>query len=238
MRRFYAPPEDFSETSVELSPEQSKHINRVLRLTEGAAIKIFDGTGREYLCEISEIGKKRTNLRILEQTLPAAPESDLDLTLAPSLLKGEKFDLVIQKAVELGVTSLVPIITARTDVRVKHIENKLGRWRKIIIESSKQCGRAKLMEVSRPLSFEQFAGTAEGSKALFYEGGGGEFSGLAATKKITAVFGPEGGWEESEIRIAIQNGFEIITLGGRILRAETAAISISALLQYKFGDLN
>jgi 16S rRNA (uracil1498-N3)-methyltransferase len=236
MRRFFAPKSEFTETTVTLNPEQSKHIRTVLRLSEGMPVNVFDGVGNEYRCKISEIGKKRSLLKVIENTSPAAPESGLDLTIAAALLRGDKFDLVIQKAVELGVTSLAPITTIRSNVRVKHIENKLGRWRKIIIESSKQCGRAKLMEIARPVNFSGFLKTAGGERILFSENKGESFTGLAESKKITAVIGPEGGWDDSEIELATQEGFRIITFGGRILRAETAAISIAVLLQHRFGD--
>jgi 16S rRNA (uracil1498-N3)-methyltransferase len=237
MRRFYASPENFTPHRVILDLEQSRHLRSVLRLTEGDEIQVFDGAGNEFLCEIEKIEKKQTSLKIRERRAPFAPESDLDLTLAIAVLKGEKFDLVIQKAVELGIINFVPMITKRGDVKPKNFDKKIERFEKIIIESSKQCGRATLMRISEPIDFEEFIATATGAKILFSERNGKSFSEINSDKKITAVIGSEGGWEDAEIELARQNDFQIITLGGRILRAETAAISITTLLQHNFGDL-
>ena len=238
MRRFYSPPETFNNEIVVLDSEQTRHLRDVLRLREGENVQVFDGAGREFLCGIESIEKRQTTLKIIEEIAPKSPESSLDLTLAVAFLKGEKFDLVIQKAVELGVTRFVPIETKRTDVKLKNAESKLERWQKIIIEASKQTGRAKLMQIETPLKFENFVESAEGMKILFSERSGAEFNNIESAKKITAVIGSEGGWEDSEIEFAKDKDFQIITFGGRILRAETAAISIAAILQNKFGDLN
>ncbi|HEX8737706.1 MAG TPA: RsmE family RNA methyltransferase, partial [Pyrinomonadaceae bacterium] len=153
MRRFYAPPENFRGDEITLDAEQTKHLRDVLRLREGENTNVFDGEGREFSCAIKEIGKRETRLKIIAEATPRAPESDLDLTLAVALLKGEKFDLVLQKAAELGVTRFVPLQTRRADVKLKdarEIEKKLERWRKIIFEAAKQCGRAQLMRIENP----------------------------------------------------------------------------------------
>ncbi|MCY7345241.1 MAG: 16S rRNA (uracil(1498)-N(3))-methyltransferase [Pyrinomonadaceae bacterium] len=238
MRRFYAPIEQFQTETITLALEETRHLRDVLRLKEDVRVQVFDGDGREFLCAIKLIGKKETVLQILEQIVPTAPESDLDLTLAAALLKSDKFDLVVQKAVELGVTKLVPLNTKRADVKLKETEKRLERWRKIALEAAKQSGRAKLMHIESPLDYEKFIQTADGTRILFAERGGESFSAIENTKKITAVVGAEGGWEASEIEAARKKGFQIVTLNGRILRAETAAISIAAVLQHRFGDLS
>lgn len=238
MRRFYAPPEQFAGESIILDADETRHLRDVLRLSTGVRVCVFDGHGREFSAEVGKIEKKRTILKIIEQIDPAAPESPLDLTLAVAALKSDKFDLVVQKAVELGVTGLIPIHTRRCDVRIK--PKKLARWQKIIIEASKQTGRAAIMKLSEPMDFESFTKTSAqdgGEKLLFAETGGENFAQIKASQRLTALIGPEGGWEVSEIDLARQHGFQIITLAGRVLRAETAAITISGLLQHKFGDL-
>ncbi len=237
MRRFYAPKENFSNEKIVLSLEETRHLRDVLRLRAGEKIRVFDGAGREFLCEIENISKKETSLFIIEETAPDAPESNLDLTLAVALLKGEKFDLVVQKAVELGVCKLVPLNTKRVDVKLKDGDKKQERWQKIALEACKQSGRAKLMQIELPTDLEKFVKTAEGAKILFSERNGESFSAIKAGKKITALVGSEGGWENSEIEFAASNDFQIITLTSRILRAETAAIAVSAILQNNFGDL-
>jgi 16S rRNA (uracil1498-N3)-methyltransferase len=237
MRRFYASRENFSHDKITLSLEETRHLRDVLRLREGEKVNVFDGAGKEFSGVIEKISKKETVLKIIEETAPSSPESELELTLAVALLKGEKFDLVIQKAVELGVCKLVPLNTKRADVRLKDGDKKLERWQKIALEACKQSGRAQLMQIELPVDFEKFIKTADGARILFAERGGALFSAIKADKKITALVGSEGGWEDSEIEFAASNGFQIITLGGRILRAETAAIAVSAVLQNNFGDL-
>ena len=244
MRRFYAPPDNFSPPHVKLDPEDTRHLRDVLRLRPGAKVRIFDGAGREFLCEIETIGKKESGLKIIDEIGPTAPESSLDLTLAVALLKGEKFEWVIQKAVELGVSRIIPLLTKRTDVKLKDTEKKLERWRKLVPEASKQCGRAKLMSIGTPVDF---AGWIEAASAgpdgltdwvLFSEREGAKFSAIECANRVTALIGPEGGWDETEIELALAKGGRVVTFGGRILRAETAVIAISALLQNRFGDLN
>jgi len=241
MRRFYASPTQFQSGFVLLDPDETRHLREVLRLREGAFVQIFDGEGKEFICVIEQINKKETSLKIQEEIAPSAPESGLNLTLAVALMKGEKYDLVVQKAVELGVTKLVPLLTKRCDIKIKDakdVEKKSERWRKIALEAAKQSGRAKLMKIGTLAEFENFIESSENdTKILFAERGGGRFSEIKAGKNITAMTGAEGGWEDSEIEAAWTKGFQIITFGGRILRAETAAIAVASILQNHYGDL-
>lgn len=237
MRRFYVRKENINEKSITLDADETRHLRDVLRLRAGGNANVFDGEGSEYSCVIESIGRKEAILTITERIEPVSTESPLDLTLAVALLKGEKFDLVIQKAVELGVNTLVPLQTARCDAKLRDGGKKLERWRKIALEASKQSGRAKLMKVEEPAAFDAFIKDT-GEAILFSERGGESFTSIKPDKKLTAVIGPEGGWEDSEIEIARNKGMTIVTLGGRILRAETAAISIASILQHRFGDLS
>src|SRR5262245_24441427 len=132
-RRFYALPEAFApdHKSATLSAEETRHLRSVLRLNPGDEIYLFDGTGHEFHCRVETILRNSTEVTVIEQVEPARPESPLNLTLAVGLLKGEKFDLVIQKATELGVTRIVPVITTRADVKIHSqwdAERKTARW--------------------------------------------------------------------------------------------------------------
>lgn len=241
MRRFYASPTQFSDGFILLDANETRHLREVLRLREGVTVQIFDGEGKEFLCVIEKINKKETRLEIQREIAPPATESELSLTLAVSLLKGEKFDTIVQKAVELGVTAFVPLLTRRCDIKIKDardIEKRAERWGKIALEAAKQSGRAKLMRIETLAEFENYIETASGAKILFAERGGENFSQIEAGKEITAITGAEGGWEDSEIEGARARNFRIITFGGRILRAETAAITVAGILQNRFGDLN
>jgi 16S rRNA (uracil1498-N3)-methyltransferase len=235
MRRFYTLPENFSQTNVILDLEETRHLRDVLRLKITEKVRVFDGLGKEFICEIEEISKKLSKLKILNEISPISPESNLDLTLAVALLKGDKLDLVVQKAVELGVTQIIPLSTFRCDVK----SIRLDRLQRICLEATKQCGRAKLMQIVSCNEFREFVQNTKGNNLLFSEAGGKSLSSIKLPNKInelTAIIGPEGGWEDSELEIARNNDIQIITLGGRILRAETASISIASVLQHKFGD--
>ena len=238
MRRFYNP---FIKDSVEVfsfSREETRHLQRVLRLNVGDEILVFDGVGNEYKSEIHEFKDKHAVAKIINKVEPKATESPLNLTLGVALIKGDKFDFAIQKAVELGVSKLIPLITVRSDVKTKNTEKKFERRKKIIVEASKQCERATLMKTSTPVSFKHFAEKAKDTKIMFSERGGNSFSEINTGKNITAIIGPEGGWDNSEIKFALEKDFQVITLGKRIMRAETAVLSVAAILQNQFGDLN
>ncbi|HTK25844.1 MAG TPA: 16S rRNA (uracil(1498)-N(3))-methyltransferase [Pyrinomonadaceae bacterium] len=238
MRRFYAPTRNFEKVAAFLDENETRHLRDVLRLREGTEINVFDGEGREFLCEIVKLGKNRTELHITSEIPPTAPESPLDLTLAPALLKGEKFDLVVQKAVELGVRRLTPIVTYRCNIKLKDRSNKAERWQRIALEAAKQSGRARLMRIDEPIEFLSLLNMDQrGEMIMFSEREGNSFDKVRTEKDIVAVTGAEGGWEDTEIKAARDAGAAIVTLGGRILRAETAPIAIVAILQHRFGDI-
>ncbi|MDQ4123654.1 MAG: 16S rRNA (uracil(1498)-N(3))-methyltransferase [Acidobacteriota bacterium] len=243
MRRFFAAPENFSENEIQLNEDESRHLRDVLRLRSGETIAVFDGAGNEFLCRIEKINRKTATVSIIEKTAPPAPESALSLTLALALLKGEKFDLVVQKATELGVKKIVPLETARADVRLKDERDaakKVERWRRIALEAAKQSGRAFVPLIEEPIGFEDFVKSNSDDERFFFAERGGERLNQIANadfEKLTIVVGAEGGWEASEIELAGANNLKIVTLAGRILRAETAAIAAVTLVQHLFGDL-
>jgi 16S rRNA (uracil1498-N3)-methyltransferase len=248
-RRFYAPPEAFAteSRSVVLAADEARHLRDVLRLERGAEVFVFDGVGREYRCAVEECGRGAVRLSVLEEVAAANEESPLGLELAVALLKGEKFELVVQKATELGVTGIVPVVTKQADVRLRDErdgERRVARWQRIALEAAKQSGRARVPFVAAPLPFASLIAAEDGGEArrfMFSERGGRSLSETIdkrnASTKMIALVGPEGGWTEDEVTRARDAGWDIITLGGRILRAETAAIAITALLQHLFGDL-
>ena len=246
-RRFYAPRLAFAAdgATVTLSAEEARHARDVLRLSRGDEVLVFDGEGSEYRCVMASLEPGPTTLEVIE-TLPAKPESPLSLTLAVALLKGEKFDLVVQKATELGVTKLVPLITARADVRIREPQDagrKVDRWQRIALEAAKQCGRARLMPVEAPVDLNEFCRSIDDLQlhVMFTERDGGSLETATETKpefkNIVAMVGSEGGWTDHEIESARETGWKLVTLGGRTLRAETAAIAVAVLLQHRFGDL-
>ena len=247
-RRFYAPRIAFDADSdtIMLSAEEARHARDVLRLDRGDEVFVFDGEGREYRCVIADIASRSLTLTVAEEAQPAKPESPLDLTLAVALLKGEKFDLVVQKATELGVTKLVPLITARADVRIREPQDaarKVERWQRIALEAAKQCGRARLTLVNAPTNLDEFFRSISEVqlKVMFTERDGGSLNVAVESKpdfkNVIAMVGSEGGWTDEELSQARKHGWQLVTLGGRTLRAETAAIVAATLLQHWRGDL-
>lgn len=246
--RFYSPANSFNRDgkSVELGPDEARHLREVLRLRSGDEVFLFDGQGREFQGVVAEARRNSAQIDIIAGVDPAKPESSLDLTLAVALLKGEKFDLVVQKTTELGVTRVIPVITTRADIRLRDAsdaDKRMARWQRIAVEAAKQSGRARVPEILAPQTFSSLVSTLSKSPALmFSERDGGSLQDAlnrfeTTPVAIVALVGSEGGWTDEEIEEARQADCKIITLGGRVLRAETAAIVVTALLQSHFGDL-
>lgn len=238
LRRFYAPPQNFAAENVTLDEEETRHLRDVLRLKAGDNINVFNGEGREFACSIASIEKRSVTLSILNETEPSSPESPLDLTIAAVLLKGDKLDTSIQKAVELGVNRFIPMTSIRCDVKVRGDSKRSDRWRRIALEATKQCGRARLMQIDDVTSYADVLQTGGPTMIHFSERDGKRFEEMSPAKEILAFIGPEGGWDDSELQAAEKAGVISITFGGRILKADTAAISIATILQHRFGDIN
>jgi 16S rRNA (uracil1498-N3)-methyltransferase len=254
-RRFYAPPEAFNASSrtATLEADEARHLREVLRLKPGDEVFVFDGAGSEFRCTVESSRRESAVLNVLEEVDPPHPESALELTLAVALLKSDKFDLVVQKATELGVSRVVPVMTKLADIKLKDesdANKRVTRWRRIAMEAAKQSGRALIPEIMTSLTFHDLIlGTAlldltesrgQLDTMLFAERGGVSFDTVHIERKaaILALVGSEGGWTNDELDAAKTAGWKLITLGGRTLRAETAAIAVATLLQHRFGDLN
>jgi 16S rRNA (uracil1498-N3)-methyltransferase len=250
-RRFYAPPSAFSSgnENVHLASEEARHLRDVLRLQSGDEVYVFDGAGREFRCRIEESRRDAAELTIITEVEPARPESPMRLTLAVALLKGEKFDLVVQKATELGVVRVVPVVTRHADIRLRDETDgskRVTRWQRIALEAAKQSGRAAVPEVGSPIAFQSLIQPTDPGarmRSLMFSERNGQ-SLLKVTNRLpseasemTALVGSEGGWSDEELDAARDAGWSIVTLGGRTLRAETAAITAAVLVQHLFGDL-
>jgi 16S rRNA (uracil1498-N3)-methyltransferase len=235
-KRFFFPEINTDSAVVELDELQSAHLRTVLRLEAGAAIDVFDGRGNEFECVVTEHKRKTTLLKVVKEVSAAAAESTLRLTLGVPLIKPVNAELIVRKAVELGVTTVVPVVTEYCRNHSKRFNKE--RWEKIVIESSKQCGRALLMSIAPKQKFEEFILNSSGMRLFFSEVAGESLPEHLTDKEITAAIGPEGGWTKAESDFAIANSFVPIHFGGRILRAETAAITIAGILQHRYGDMN
>lgn len=244
-RRFFAQPNAFNRDIVTLAEDEAKYLREVLRLRVGDEVYVFNGEGKEFQCAIEESRRDSARLRVISEVTPARAESPLHLTLAVALLKGEKFDLVVQKATELGVERVVPVITRFADIRLRDSSDaakRITRWQRIALEASKQSGRAVVPPVVEPKPFaEIIRDNSSVVRLMFSERDGGPLDqttgGVQYAQSITALVGSEGGWSDDELTAARESGWSIVTLGGRTLRAETAAITVAALAQHLWGDL-
>jgi 16S rRNA (uracil1498-N3)-methyltransferase len=242
--RFFAHPSHITASRITLDAAEAHHLSRVLRLRCGARVFVFDGAGAEFECEIARASSRSVELLVIAE-LQRETESPLRLTLGQALIKGDKFDLVIQKAAELGVTRIVPLATEHSDVQMREgrADNRLTRWRRIALEAARQCGRCTLVEIAEPKSFAEFCEVDDDQmKLIFSEQGGHRLEEIVKQTRLqppsaSICIGPEGGWSQAELNLAEAHGFIPVHLGARILRTETAAIAAVSLIQHLFGDL-
>jgi len=231
MRLFYP---DLSKTSVKIKGEELNYLKNVLRAREGDEVSLFDGKGRIARARVSLIGKNEITLYIKEIS-ESRTESPLKATLLQGILKAQKMDLVVQKATELGVFKLQPLITERTEVRETR---KVERWRKIAAEAARQCGRAVVPEIGEPVLLEEFLAAYDNPGIIFWEQSGESLRNFHLKgNEIALLIGPEGGLTDDEVAFALHKKFFRATLGPRILRAETAAVVAVALVQFMMGDM-
>ena len=225
-----------------IAGEAANHIARVLRLKVGDPLTVFDGRGGEYAARIESLRKGTVVIHVGESSA-IDRESPLALTLAQGVSRGDRMDWVVQKATELGVTRIVPLLTERSVVRLdaRQSARKLQHWQGIAIAACEQSGRDRIPEITAPLGLHDFLqlGNREPATRLLLSPTGDlglddlqELDGAAVV-----LIGPEGGLAENEQRAALQAGFIAVRLGPRILRTETAAVVALTLLQYQFGDL-
>jgi 16S rRNA (uracil1498-N3)-methyltransferase len=221
--------------------DAANHITRVLRLEPGAPLTVFDGRGGEYSARIESFRKASVIIEVQDRS-PSSRESSLSLTLAQGVSRGERMDWVVQKATELGVTAIVPVLTERTMVKLdnKQSERKLAHWQGIAVAACEQSGRDTIPRIVAPLTLDEFLRDidSQSTRLLLSPTGTQRVNDLKAPeRKVIVLIGPEGGLSESEQRSAIGAGFIAVRMGPRVLRTETAAVAALTLLQHQFGDL-
>lgn len=246
MHKFFIPAENFYDNQVLIKGDDVKHIYKVLRLSNGDRISVNNCNGKEYIGEIANINKECVTVNILEE-LQLNNESPVKVILYQGLPKSSKMDFIVQKSVEIGVTSIVPVITERVISKSDINEfKKTDRWTRIALEACKQCKRSIIPEVSSPVYFDDMLKRIESIDLIVVPYENEENFGIhkmlseinkAGIKSIAVVIGPEGGFEEEEILKLKSVGAFIVTLGPRILRTETAGIVAASILMYELGDL-
>jgi 16S rRNA (uracil1498-N3)-methyltransferase len=235
--RFFAPDLQPTQARISLSPEESAHLTRVLRLRVGARVLIFDGRGNQHVASVAAIGKNDVEVNVLEP-FPAVEEARIPVVLAQAVLKGDKMEAVIRDATMMGVAAVRPVITQRTVVPRSAAEQPgvQTRWHRVAVASAKQCGRAVVPRIEPPSAFDVLLEDASiATKLLLVEPAAntnGDTLDDIAPASALMLIGPEGGWTEEEVQRALAAGFRPLSLGARTLRAESAPLAALAVLSW------
>jgi len=230
-----------------ITGKEVRHIVTVLRMKKGETLILMDREGQSFEATIEAVHYKEVKVRITK-TIPPLPPSPVKISIAQALIKSHPMEYLIQKVTELGIHSIHPFYSERTVIQLKsvHLKNKMDRWVEIMKSACKQCGRVTLPDLNTPLQFEELINNVPNKKTLKILLWEDEdkvdlkrfLRSMSPLPHILAIVGPEGGFNQNEINLAREAGFQIISLGNRILRAETAAVSLISIIQYEWGDLN
>lgn len=236
--RVYQATPFFIDTCLRLHKQASHHIATVLRAKIGEELIVFNGQGGEYRAVITLIDKKGVEINIKEWIVRDT-ESRIVIHLAQGIARGEKMDFIMQKAVELGVQKIIPLITERCNVRLKgdREEKRWQHWQSIIISACEQSGRNYLPELSSPLTLQEWLPQVTAEHRFVLSPHAHDSLPQSTSSTFALLLGPEGGLSEDEIKQAEHYQFLPLKLGPRILRTETATIAALATLQYCYGDL-
>ncbi|RYY77097.1 MAG: 16S rRNA (uracil(1498)-N(3))-methyltransferase [Gammaproteobacteria bacterium] len=225
-------------TCLALAESQSHYLNKVLRMKTGRALILFNGEGGEFGAEIIDVHKKHIDV-LINDFFPENRESTLELELAIGVSRGERMDWVLQKATELGVTKITPLITERTEVKLtgERAEKKMEHWQQIIVSACEQCQRNLLPKLSEPKIYSDWISQCDAElKFVLHHRDSKGLPKNETAKSVALLIGPEGGLNEDEIASAIDRRFSPLTLGPRVLRTETAPVAAISLVQYLWGD--
>jgi 16S rRNA (uracil1498-N3)-methyltransferase len=237
--RFFITPEQVREPYITVAGDDLRHIRTVLRKQPGDLLTLLDGQGREYTVRITAIEKADVVTEIVDRRVrhPSSP----GVILGQGLPKSDKMDWIVQKATELGVSSIVPLVTERTIVKVRDEEKRVTRWQKVAREAAMQSDRPDIPKVNTIRSFSEFIRTlAPGPQTLFlfpWEEGTDPVKNVLRrhldAKHIVVLIGPEGGFSQAEAAAAKEKGFHLVSLGPNILRTETAAVAVLSMILYE-----
>lgn len=247
MRRFFVEALHLDGSTARISGSEARHIKTVLRLKPGDEIELVDGSNAIYTARLQSLLPGLVTVDLIHRRQPAL-ESPVQITVAQAYLKDPKMDALIRDLTELGIVAWIPVISERSVPRPdqKRLDSRQDRWRKIAQESLKQCRRVRMLRVEPATSFEKVLEASQASdlKIIFWESETRPMREAIApwqtgemVRSIFLLLGPEGGFSSREIEQAKACGFQTVSLGPRILRAETATITACALVQYLFGDL-
>ena len=241
MHRFFAPALDPGDETTVLPRDEAEHLTRVLRLSVGDTVSVFDGRGREFLARVIGASRREVRLQLLSR-VEAAAESSVALTLAQAVLKTDRMDDVVRDASMLGVAAIQPLVTKRTETTIAALLRgaRPERWRRVALAAVKQCRRAVLPDIRTPLTLESYLEEPQPALTLMLvEPAAGVVAdslaglrGLPTPPDAAVLIGPEGGWIESEWTSAMGRGARLVTLGHRTLRADAVPVAVVSILQF------
>lgn len=242
IRRFFAGPDQIHDDEVVLSPAESHHLIKVLRLQKGERVEVSNGCGRIFSAEISRLEAAAAHLKIISE-LPGVMESFLQITLGLALVRAETFNLIVRQITEMGIPRLVPFHSTRSLIRPENWKkSRHNRWLRLAQEALKSSQGRKLPEIEYPVAFLEALEGPEDLRIMFWEGqrqssGKVDLTTRHRPQSVRALIGPEGGFTAAEAAAAQEAGFILLGLGPRRLRVETAALAAVSILQYLWGDL-
>lgn len=240
--RIYQPVSLQPRSELQLDSNAAHHVFRVLRMQAGEQVLLFNSQAEgDYHAVIQRIDKKGVWVQVGE-FIPAKREAEVDIYLAQGIARGEKMDMIIQKAVELGVKKIFPLITERCNVRLtgEREEKRLAHWQGVVISACEQSGRNQLPSISPPADYADWLSQAKAEACFILSPHTLTKmppAGEKAPRSIIVLVGPEGGFSENEVQLAIDHGFTSLNLGPRILRTETASLAALTVMQYAYGDM-
>ena len=237
--RIYTGQELQANAAIVLEPGPSQHLSRVLRMKAGDALVLFNGSGGQYSATISAIDRKAVVVATTALD-PVECESPLRLELGIAVSRGDRMDWIVQKATELGVSCIAPLVSERTEVRLgpEREEKKLRHWQQIATSACEQCGRNRLPQILAPQAITAWLQVVQADlRLVLHHTAGNRDPGSTPTRSIALLVGPEGGLSPEEIRAAEGVGFTALQLGPRVLRTETAPLAALAILQSRWGDM-
>ncbi|WP_440491164.1 16S rRNA (uracil(1498)-N(3))-methyltransferase [Serratia nevei] len=238
--RIYHPQPLTDRAEIALSEDAANHVGRVLRMSAGQALQLFDGSNQVFDAEIVRVDKKNVLVRLGDGRVDDI-ESPLNLHLGQVISRGEKMEFTIQKSIELGVNVITPLFSERCGVKLdgERLAKKIQQWQKIAIAACEQCGRNRIPEIREAMSLEAWCAEQDGSLKLnLHPRASHSINTLPQpVDRVRLLIGPEGGLSADEIAMTTHHGFTDILLGPRVLRTETTALTAITALQVRFGDL-
>jgi len=241
LHTFYIPPADIKGDTGTLTGDELRHARLTLRLGSGDAVKIVDGEGASWNALIQSMGKEKGTLTLSGKEVEATPS--FQLAIAMGIVPGDRFDWAIQKGTELGASAFLPLITERTEVKIKGGWKRLPRLQRIVASACKQCGRSRFPVISEPVSLNELETHPYDLSVVFWEENAARHlkevtEGIEPPESALMVIGPVGGLTVDEVELLKDKGFKVAGMGSRVLRTETAVTAGAALLQYLWGDMS